>query len=82
MRWTAVVRPILEFLQRPRLAPDAPEARKNLQYVVPLRRDWQRMRDEYYQRLRMGHGTGAFAATGKCPARPALLRLADRAGGC
>jgi hypothetical protein len=82
MRWTGVVKPILDFLRRPRLAPDAVEARKHLQYVVPLRRDWQRMRDEYNQRA----GEWAMEREHLQQQVNALrsrrvVRLADRVGG-
>jgi glycosyltransferase involved in cell wall biosynthesis len=82
MRWTAVVRPILSFLREPRLAPDAQEARKNLKYVLPLRRDWQRMRDEYNQRA----GEWAMEREHLLQQVNALrsrrvVRMADRVGG-
>jgi glycosyltransferase involved in cell wall biosynthesis len=82
MRWSAVVRPILDFLRQPRLAPDALEARKNLRYVVPLRRDWQRLHDEYSQRS----GEWAMEREHLQQQVDALrsrrvVRLADRVGG-
>ncbi len=43
LRWSSVVQPILNFLHAPYLAPDAEESRKQLQYLLPLRREWEQL---------------------------------------
>lgn len=46
LSWTAVVKPILEFLESPALAADAVPARAVLRNQIPLRKAWEELRGE------------------------------------
>lgn len=45
-RWSSLVRPIVEFLQQPRLAPDASVARNRVHGLIRLRWENNRLREE------------------------------------
>jgi len=49
LRWSVVVRPIVEFLQRPRRAPDADLARQRIPQLVQLRHEIDILRAENAQ---------------------------------
>lgn len=46
LRWSEVVRPLHEFLQNPRMAPDASQARARLSPLLRLRQEIDRLREE------------------------------------
>jgi len=46
LRWSSVVRPIVEFLQQPRMAPDASVARDRIHTLIRLRWENDRLREE------------------------------------
>ena len=46
LRWSSVVRPIVEFLQQPRTAPDASVARNRVHALIRLRWENDRLREE------------------------------------
>ncbi len=46
LRWSSVVRPIVEFLQQPRMAPDASMARNRVHALIRLRWENDRLREE------------------------------------
>lgn len=46
LTWSAVVKPLLEFLRSPELAADAAIARSVLRNQIPLRREWEELRQQ------------------------------------
>ncbi len=46
LTWPAVVKPLLEFLRSPELAADAAIARSVLRNQIPLRREWEELRQQ------------------------------------
>jgi len=46
LTWPAVVKPLLEFLEGPELADDAVVARSVLRHQIPLRREWEELRQQ------------------------------------
>lgn len=44
--WNGVVQPLLQYLQDPIYAPDAQLARASLNYNLPLRKEWENLREE------------------------------------
>lgn len=46
LTWPAVVKPLLEFLNHPALAADAVVARSVLRHQIPLRREWEELRQQ------------------------------------
>lgn len=49
LRWSSLVQPIIDFVSHPQLAPDAEEARGELEKLLPLRREWESLRAENAQ---------------------------------
>lgn len=46
LSWSGVVQPLLQYLQNPTFALDAEQARANLNYNLPLRKEWEDLRAE------------------------------------
>ena len=47
LRWSAVVEPVVRFVQEPRLARDSSYARGQLRNLIPMRREWETLRAEH-----------------------------------
>jgi hypothetical protein len=45
-KWSNIVKPILNYLSNPKLAPDSKLARESMEYTILLRKEWEDLRKE------------------------------------
>lgn len=46
-KWSEVVKPLLDFLKYPKIALDGTIARESLEFIIPLRKQWEQLRTEH-----------------------------------